>query len=278
MEEAARTGLREQLRIIVFEAETPAGKAFDVGLLWLIGLSILVVMAESVQDVSLAFGAELRLAEWILTGLFSVEYLCRLWISRRPLRYALSFFGIVDLLCIVPTVISGLMPGSQSLLVIRALRLLRIFRVLKLARLAGEANVLTIALRASLDKVVVFLGSVLVLVLILGSTMYLIEGEAHGFSSIPRAVYWAIVTMTTVGYGDIVPKTPLGQALSAAVMILGYAIIAVPTGIITAEVLHSSRQALSKHYCSTCHLDEHAADAFHCRRCGARLSTRTTPE
>ena len=256
---------------IIFEADTTAGRAFDVLLLWCIVISVLAVLLESVESVQVRYATLLRVAEWIFTILFTVEYGLRLTCTGRPLRYAASFFGVVDLLAIVPTYLSLLLPGAQTLLVIRALRLLRVFRVLKLVRFVEEARVLGRALRASRHKITVFLGTVLTLVLILGTLMYLIEGEANGFDSIPRGIYWAIVTLTTVGYGDIAPTTVLGQMLASLVMILGYAIIAVPTGIVTVELSRATMKKVSTQACPQCSAEGHDADAKHCKYCGARL-------
>jgi voltage-gated potassium channel len=266
-----RSGRRERLRQIIFEADTPAGRAFDVALLWAIALSVGAVMLESVGTIRRDHGTTLRATEWAFTALFTVEYVLRLYCAPRTLAYARSFFGIVDLLAIVPTYLSLIVPGSQSLLTIRALRLLRIFRVLKLAHYLGEANVLSTALRSSRRKVTVFLGTVLVLVVILGSAMYLIEGSESGFTSIPRSVYWAIVTLTTVGYGDITPRTVPGQMLASMVMILGYSIIAVPTGIVTAEIMEASRRPVTTRTCMSCLSEGHLPQARYCRDCGQPL-------
>ena len=233
---------RQRLHVIIFGADTPAGKAFDVVLLVLIVLSIMIVLMESVASVAARYGTILRTAEWIVTGLFTVEYALRLLSAGRPLRYARSFFGIIDLLSIVPTYLSVLIAGSQYLLVIRGLRLLRVFRVMKLSRYLGEAEVLQTALRQSLAKITVFIGTVVTVVLIIGAAMYLIEGPENGFGSIPISIYWAVVTLTTVGYGDIAPQTTLGQAVATLVMILGYGIIAVPTGIVSVELSKAERR------------------------------------
>jgi voltage-gated potassium channel len=230
------------------------------------------VLLESVAGIRARWGTELRAAEWLFTGLFTVEYGLRLVSVKRPGRYAGSFFGLVDLLAIVPTYLSLLIAGAQTLIVIRALRLLRVFRVLKLAHFLGEAHHLGLALRASVRKIVVFLGTVLTLVLIVGSLMYLIEGEASGFTSIPEAIYWAIVTLTTVGYGDIAPETFLGRLLASVVMILGYAINAVPTGIVTVEMAAVRRGGrVSTQACPSCAAEGHDPDARFCKRCGAGL-------
>ena len=222
---------RERLRTIIFGTGTPAGKAFDVGLLALIIASVLAVVLESVSWIREDYGSWLHTFEWVVTISFTIEYVLRLYCVNKPWRYARSFFGVVDLLAILPTYLSIFIPGAQSLLVIRALRLLRVFRVLKLVHFVGEASQLRVALQASLRKIIVFLGAVLALTVIVGSAMYLIEGEENGFTNIPVSIYWAIVTMTTVGYGDMAPETPLGKALASLIMILGYGIIAVPTAI-----------------------------------------------
>jgi voltage-gated potassium channel len=267
-----RAAWRDELRRIIFEADTPAGKAFDVTLLWVILASILAVMLESVNSVRSVYGTWLRVAEWVFTLLFTVEYGLRLVCAMRAGTYARSFFGIVDLLAILPTYLSILLPGSQSLLVIRGLRLLRIFRVLKLGRFLGEMSLLMSALRSSRHKIVVFLGTVLILLLILGSAMYLIEGEESGFTSIPTGVYWAVVTMTTVGYGDIAPATAIGKVLASAVMILGFSIIAVPSGIVTAEIVESvTQRSITTRVCPGCMSEGHQLSARYCKDCGAEL-------
>jgi len=267
----ARSDWRHRLHEVIFEADTPAGKAFDVGLLLAIALSVAAVLLESVREVRETWGSALRVTEWVFTLLFTVEYVVRLLSVRRPLRYALSFFGLVDLLAIVPTYLSLVIAGTQSLIVIRALRLLRVFRILKLAHFVGEARMLHAALRASIRKIVVFLGAVVTLVLIIGALMYLIEGEASGFTSIPQAIYWAIVTMTTVGYGDIAPQTILGKVLASVVMIVGYGIIAVPTGIVTVEMGRAAARPISTQACPHCAAEGHDADARYCKYCGGAL-------
>jgi voltage-gated potassium channel len=266
-----QTGWRADLHEIIFGTHTPAGRRFDVVLLWAILLSVLAVILESVAGIRREYGMVLRTLEWSFTLLFSVEYLLRLYSSPRPIRYVLSFFGLVDLVAVAPTYLSLFVAGTQTLIVIRALRLLRVFRVLKLGQYWGEAHVLMSALRASRHKVTVFLGGVVTTVLIVGSTMYLIEGEEHGFTSIPTAMYWAVVTMTTVGYGDIAPRTVVGQTLAAMLMIIGYGVIAVPTGIVSAELVEAQRHPDREKACAACGLRGHAADAVHCRKCGVKL-------
>lgn len=266
-------GWRRRLYHVVFEHATPAGRAFDIALLALILGSVAAVLLESVPAVRLRWGGALVAAEWTFTLLFTVEYLLRLAVVRRPLVYARTFFGVVDLLAVLPTYLSLLLPGSQALLTLRAVRLLRVFRILKLGHFLGEQQVLVRALRASARKIVIFIGGVLVLVLVMGSLMYLIEGPQSGFTSIPISIYWAIVTMTTVGFGDIVPQTTLGRMLAALVMIIGYGIIAVPTGIVTVEMGRVARSSLTEpRRCPSCGLADHADDATYCRRCGAELA------
>jgi voltage-gated potassium channel len=262
---------RERLHEVIFEAETPAGKAFDVALLVAIVVSIVAVCLESVAEIRARYGPELRTLEWAITILFTLEYLLRLACVRRPGRYARSFFGVVDLLAVLPSYLSIFFAGSQSLLVIRALRLLRVFRVLKLAHFVGEARMLHAALRASSTKIIVFLGAVLTSVVIVGSAMYLVEGPQSGFTSIPQAIYWTIVTMTTVGYGDIAPATVLGKFMASAVMILGYGIIAVPTGIVTVEMASTLKTSTRTDACRECGAEGHAMDAIYCKYCGAKL-------
>jgi voltage-gated potassium channel len=256
---------------VIFEADTPAGKLFDIVLIVCIALSVAAVMLDSIGAVQASHGDLLTIVEWIFTLLFSIEYLLRLACVGRSMRYASSFFGVVDLLAVIPTYLSLLLPGSHYLVVIRVLRVLRIFRVLKLVQYLNEAQMLLRAVRASRRKIAVFLMSVGPLVIILGSLIYLIEGEANGFTSIPRSIYWAIVTLTTVGYGDISPKTDLGQALAAVAMILGYSIIAVPTGIVTVELTRAAKGGASSQSCSNCSLEGHDEDAIYCKYCGAKL-------
>ncbi|MBN2172800.1 MAG: ion transporter [Bacteroidales bacterium] len=260
---------RQRLHEIIFEADTPKGKAFDVILMILIILSVLVVLIDSVKSVNEQIGKQLFIAEWIFTILFSIEYVFRIISTRKPSKYLFSFYGIIDLLAILPTYLSLIMVGSQYLIVIRMLRLLRVFRVLKLARYVGASAVLSIALRNSRHKIVVFLEVVLTIVVIVGSLMYLIEGPANGFSSIPMSIYWAIVTLTTVGYGDIAPQTVAGQTLASLVMILGYAIIAVPTGIISVEMARAGKT--NTQVCRNCNYSMHDDDARFCKMCGESL-------
>ena len=264
--------VRDRIHEVVFEADTPMGKAFDVVLLIFILLSVLTVMLESVESIALRHGPALRVVEWMFTGVFTVEYALRIYSVDRPARYAGSFFGIVDLLSILPTFMSLIFEGAQSLLIIRGLRLLRIFRVLKLAHFVGEATVLARALSASRPKITVFLIAVLNITAITGALMYLIEGEEAGFTNIPLGMYWAIVTVTTVGYGDIAPITPIGQILASLLMVMGYGIIAVPTGIVTSEIVQAAKdKAVSTQCCPVCSAEGHDIDAVHCKYCGGRL-------
>lgn len=266
------TGWRKRGHEIIFEADTRAGLAFDVALIFAIIASTLVVMLDSVASIRASHGELLRAAEWGFTILFSVEYAFRLACVGRPVRYARSFFGIVDLLSILPTYLSLFLPGARYLTVIRTLRCLRIFRVLELATYLEEIEALTGAMRASRRKILVFVFGVVALVVVLGSVMYLVEGADNGFTSIPRSVYWAIVTLTTVGYGDISPRTDLGQAIAAGIMILGYGIIAVPTGIVTAELTQVGKvKHLSRKACASCSSEGHDIDAEFCKHCGEAL-------
>ena len=267
---APRPRWRARLHEIIFEADTRAGRAFDLTLLAAILLSVIVVVLESVAEIRQQYGPLLRVVEWTLTLAFTVEYMLRLIAVDRPVRYATSFFGVVDVLAVVPTYLALVVPDTQSFMVIRAIRLLRVFRVLKAAQFLSEAQLLMTALRASRRKITVFLGAIVTIVLIVGALMYVIEGEEHGFTSIPTSMYWAVVTMTTVGYGDIAPRTPLGQLVASLLMILGYAIIAVPTGIVSVELANAGRP-VSRQACPACGVEGHDFDAAHCKYCGARL-------
>lgn len=267
-----RGGFRARLGDVIFETDTPLARGFDAAVLAAIVASVVLVSLESVASVRARWGGTLQALEWTFTVVFTIEYAARLWTAEKPLRYARSFYGIIDLLAIVPTYVSLLLVGSQYLVVVRALRLLRVFRVFKASRYLGEASVLMRALRASREKITVFLVTVLTVVLVIGSVMYIVEGPAHGFDSIPVSIYWAIVTLTTVGYGDIAPGTALGKTLSALVMVLGYGIIAVPTGIVTTEISRASAASRTLSLrCPSCGAGDHATDAVHCRICGEAL-------
>lgn len=259
----------KKLHEVIFEADTPMGKLFDVILLITILLSVGVVMLESVPEIGLEFAKPLRIAEYVFTVLFTIEYVLRLISVKKTWKYVFSFFGIVDLLSILPTFVELLLPGVGSIRVIRIFRLLRIFRVLKLVGFLREAGMLRMALWASRRKILIFMGAVLVLVTIMGTLVYLVEDSASGFTSIPRSVYWAIVTVTTVGYGDIAPVTVLGQTLASIIMLIGYAIIAVPTGIIGAEIIKATKT--NTQACSNCNYDSHEDGAGYCNRCGEVL-------
>ena len=274
-------GWRERIGRVIFETDTPAARAFDVALLWAIVASVVAVVLESVPSIRADYGPMLRRIEWAFTLAFTVEYVLRLVTAGRERRYAFSFFGLVDLLAILPAYLALLLGATPYLAVLRALRLLRVFRVLKLARYLSEARILAQALTASRAKITVFLTFVLTAVLVVGAAMYVIEGPERGFDSIPTSVYWAIVTLTTVGYGDISPQTPLGRALAAALMILGYGVIAVPTGIVTTELARAGdrrdaarQRAAERRVCGDCGLSGHGEDARYCRRCGAELPER----
>lgn len=261
---------RNQLHTIIYEADTPGGKLFDVILLISIGLSVLAVALESVDSIRAAHGQRLRNIEWFFTILFTVEYILRLVSVQRPLQYARSFFGIIDFISFFPTYLTLLIPGAQTLMVIRILRLLRIFRIFKMAAYLQEAEVLRRALWASRRKIAVFLMAVLTSVIIIGSLMYVVEGAQSGFTSIPVGIYWAIVTLSTVGYGDVAPVTPLGQMMAAIVMLLGFGIIAVPTGIVSLE-LTRPRAGMSSQACPACGREGHDLDARYCKYCGSSL-------
>ena len=271
---------RHRAFTVIFGHDTRAGRLFDVLLIVAILTSVLVIMLESVASVRVEYGGLLRAAEWFFTVLFTVEYATRLWCVGRPLVFARSFLGIIDLLAVLPTYVSLLLPGGQVLTVVRILRVLRVFRILKLAHYVGEARILARAVRASQYKITVFVFFVVAVTVIVGSLMYLIEGPEAGFTSIPRGVYWAIVTLTTVGFGDIFPTTPLGQTLASLVMIMGYGIIAVPTGIVTAELVYAGREARfagqipsseARPACAGCGREGHDPDAQHCKWCGTVL-------
>lgn len=262
---------RELLHEIIFEADTKAGKAFDVVLIGCIVISVATVVLESVSGYRHAWGGGFLAIEWFFTLLFTAEYLLRLSCVGRPFRYAVSFFGVVDLMAVIPTYLGIFLPGGHYLLTIRVLRLLRIFRVFKLTAYLGEAKVITDALLASRRKVGVFLFAVGTIVVVIGAVIYVVEGEKNGFSDIPTSIYWAIVTLTTVGYGDISPQTPAGKALASLVMVLGYGIIAVPTGIVTTEMALAAKKEVSTQACCECAAEGHDADAICCKYCGAPL-------
>jgi voltage-gated potassium channel len=263
---------------VIFEADTPAGKFFDVALILAIILSIIAVMLDSVAEIRNEHGQLLNIIEWSFTLLFTVEYALRIISLGQPWKYVRSFYGLVDLIAILPTYISLLFPGSHYLMVVRVLRLLRVFRILKLAQYLNEAEYLLKALRASARKIAVFLFVILTLVLIFGSLMYIIEGDERGFTSIGVSCYWAITTLTTVGYGDISPQSPLGRAVAGVIMIMGYGVIAVPTGIVTAELVAPITGKVSTQSCPDCGAEKHSYDAIHCKYCGTELNPDTFGE
>ncbi|MDE1463695.1 ion transporter [Spartinivicinus poritis] len=271
MKKMSQQRLRQQLNEIIFGTETPAGRGFDIALIYAILISVFIVIIDSVEHISSEYKGLLFFCEWLFTILFSIEYAVRLYCSQHPFRYARSFYGIVDLLSILPSYIAFFLPQAQFFIIIRLFRVLRIFRVLKLFRYLGEANMLMRSILLARRKIFVFLMSVVVLVSIFGSLMYVIEGPEHGFTSIPTSIYWAIVTITTVGYGDITPQTVLGQSLASIIMVTGYAIIAVPTGIITAELAVEIGRDKGEHSCRNCKKTGHDSDAVHCKYCGAKM-------
>lgn len=261
-----------QLHELIYESETKAGKTFDIILLLCILASIIVVMLDSVQVLKAKYGSVFYVLEWFFTIVFTIEYILRLVCIKRPLKYVFSALGIIDLLAIIPSYLSIVIAGAQSLLVLRALRLLRIFRIFRLVHFLSEMQFLSHAIKNSLRKISIFILFVLTSVVILGSIIYLVEGEEHGFTSIPQSVYWAIVTITTVGYGDIAPATPLGQMIASFIMLLGYGIIAVPTGIITTEMAIAARsKKQGNQACPNCGREGHDEDAKFCKFCGNKL-------
>lgn len=267
------SGWRRTAYSVIFEADTPAGRTFDIAVLVAIVLSVVAVMLESVQSINLRYGTALRAIEWFFTGVFLLEYIARLVVVRRPLAYAFSLLGIIDFMAIAPTLATLIFAGSRYLLVIRTLRLLRVFRIFKLGRFMGEGEFIVTALKASRFKIMVFLTAVLTLVTVVGTLLYVVEGGNNGFTSIPKSIYWAVVTVTTVGYGDISPVTVLGQTLASILMILGYAIIAVPTGIVSAQMAGSrvSAPAFKQVVCHVCQATDHRPDAEYCWHCGEKL-------
>ena len=264
--------VRQRLYQVIFESDTRAGRIFDICLLVVIILSVVVVMLDSMIAVRSRFSVELAALEWGLTALFTCEYIARVYCAKDTGKYVFSFFGIIDFLSVLPSYLGLIFGGAHYLMVVRILRMLRIFRIFKLSRYLTEAEVLLKALKASRAKITVFLGTVLTLVVVIGALMYLIEGPANGFTSIPRAIYWSIVTLTTVGYGDIAPRTAVGQFIACIVMILGYGIIAVPTGIVSVELQAATKSMLLPKKCSDCGLNGHQEDAAYCRRCGQSFS------
>ena len=263
--------LREKIYQVIFGTDTPVGQYFDIALIYLILLSVLAIILDSIEVVNSQYGFWLFRLEWFFTLLFSVEYLARIYSSPKPLRYIFSFYGLVDLLSVLPTYLALFFPGANYWLVIRLLRVLRIFRVLKLVRYLSEANILLRSMYASRRKVFVFFTVVLVLSVIFGSLMFFVEGPEHGFTSIPRSIYWTIVTITTVGYGDITPQTAMGQVIATLAMLTGYSIIAIPTGIFTAEIAREIHSETSNRRCNVCERTGHHPEAEYCYHCGVTL-------
>ena len=267
-----QTSWKRDLHEIIYEADTPNGKLFDLILLTTILASIVLVMLESIDSINDSYGTFLNISEWIITGLFTLEYILRIIAIKKPLKYIFSFYGIIDLLSTIPKYLSLIFIGSHHFAALRALRLLRVFRILKLTRYIGASNKLLIALKASRAKIGVFLFFIIILCVILGAIMYMIEGADNGFTSIPKSIYWAVVTMTTVGYGDIAPQTPFGQFIASIIMILGYAIIAIPTGIVSSEISKTDSIDTNTQSCPNCGIDGHKDGAEFCYSCGTKLN------
>ena len=262
---------RAKLHEIIFEADTKNGKIFDIVLLVAILISVFGVILSSVDSVEKDFGNILRFSEWIFTFLFTIEYILRIYCIKKPIKYIFSFMGIIDFLSIIPTYLVFLYPPIHVLVDIRAIRLIRVFRVFKLSRYLRGANIMHIALKSSRPKIIVFLLSVVLIVIILGTLMYIVEGQKNGFENIPKSIYWSVVTLTTVGYGDVVPLTTVGKFLASIIMILGYGIIAVPTGIVSAAIAKSASK-ITTQSCRVCSKEGHDLDAKHCKFCGANLN------
>ncbi len=273
VEQKSSSDWRGVLYEIIFKADTIAGKSFDIVLIVIIALSVITVIVNTVDTIELQYGNILRIAEWAYTIIFTIEYILRLICCRKPVAYARSFFGIVDFFSIIPTYISVFLPSSYVLVVIRVLRVLRIFRVLKLVKYIGESDLLIDALRSSRRKITVFLFSVITIVIIFGSVMYIVESPENGFTNIPQSIYWAVVTLTTVGYGDITPQTHIGKVISMIIMVMGYGILAVPTGIVTAEMTKAMghHNKVSTNVCEGCGYRWHDDDAHYCKHCGNSL-------
>ena len=269
-----KSSWKHRLHEIIYEADTKEGKIFDVVLLVAIIASIVLVMLESVESIDQKYHDLLNLGEWIITILFSIEYILRVISIKKPLKYIFSFYGIIDLLSTIPKYLSFIIIGSHNLAALRALRLLRVFRILKLARYVGASNKLLLALKASRAKIAVFLFFVVIVCIILGTIMYMVEGEENGFTNIPKSIYWAIVTLTTVGFGDIAPQTPLGQLIASVIMILGYSIIAIPTGIVSSEMTktHKDIDTTNTQSCPNCLKENHKEKAQFCYNCGSILN------
>lgn len=267
-----KQSLRQRWYEIIFEADTKEGRLYNVVLLVCILASVAIIVLESVPDIREEYGTILRALEWMFTIIFSIEYIARIWTVEKKNKYVFSFFGIIDLLSVLPSYLALFISGTQSLMVIRSLRLLRIFRIFKLSRYVGEGQNLARAMKSSQHKITVFLVFILTSVIIAGTIMYMVEGPEHGFTSIPKSIYWAIVTMTTVGYGDIAPQTAFGQTIASVIMIMGYGIIAVPTGIVSAEMISLKRTEITTQVCPHCLKEGHDADAIYCKYCSGKLN------
>ncbi len=272
MEQERGPGWRNALYEVIFKADTAVGKFFDIAVIVFIALSVITVIINTVDSIEEEYGNILLITEWVFTIIFTIEYVLRLICCKRPVAYARSFFGIVDLFAILPTYISVIIPGSHVLLVIRILRVLRIFRVLKLVKYVGESELLIDALRSSRRKITVFLFSVITIVIIFGSIMYIVESQQNGFNNIPQSIYWAVVTLTTVGYGDVTPHTHIGKVIAMVIMVMGYGILAVPTGIVTAEITKAmGHNKVASNICEGCGYRWHDDDAHYCKHCGNTL-------
>ena len=263
--------IKSRLYHLIFHDDTPVSKGFDLALMFVIIVSVLAVIMESIPSFNEKYRALLHNTEWVITIIFTLEYVARIWTHPKPLRYIFSFYGVIDFLAIIPTYLDLIFTGAMGFAVIRALRLLRIFRILKITRYSREGNIIIAALKASRYKIFVFLFAVLMVVVIIGTIMYLVEGEENGFVSIPSGIYWAIVTLTTVGFGDITPGTGLGKFIASLVMIMGYGVIAVPTGIVTFEIASTVRAMREKRECESCGHHDHDSDARYCKSCGEEL-------
>jgi voltage-gated potassium channel len=263
-------GLKEKMRIIVFGTDTPAGKLFDIVLLYAIVLSVLTVIIDSIPDIHANYAKTFFILEWTFTSIFTIEYFVRIYITKHPLRYILSPWGIVDFLAILPSFISLFFAGTHVLMILRLARMMRVFRILKLSRFLKESEQLYLALKHSFYKISIFMLFMMILVIVLGTIMYVVEGEKNGFSSIPQSIYWAIITITTVGYGDIVPLTVVGKLIASVTMLMGYSILAVPTGIITFEISRAGSQQSSSTFCDSCK-HENPVNSKFCNHCGEKL-------
>ncbi|ABI71441.1 ion transporter [Shewanella frigidimarina] len=271
IEEKADSPLKQQLRSVIFGTETPAGKRFDITLMVCIVLSVILIFIDTIEHINSRYGDYISIAEWTFTVFFTVEYILRLYCSLNRLHYARSFFGVVDLVSILPSYLGLIFPGANVALALRVLRLFRVFRVLKLLRYLSDGNLLIKAMMQSSRKVFIFFFSVSLIIMVLSVVMYVVEGPNNGFTSIPKSMYWTVVTITTVGYGDITPQTPLGQGIAALTMLIGYSIIAIPTGILTAEISHEMVRTRDLRKCSNCGKKGHDNDAEYCNHCGSEL-------